>query len=162
MFVVAISYFLGSINQIISRSAKNLFLNSWTLDPTAKLRLKSWQTWVKLFKEKPILWWWFNTLKIIQKEKWTFMTKSHAASWIDASFLTVLATTWVLWFWFFLFFLFQILNFNLKKFLKSKNGFSIWLFAWIFWILANAIFVNILFFYLFLPVLFIAIGVGFS
>ena len=142
-------------------SAKNIFLWTWTLDPTAKLRVKSWETWIELFNEKPFIWRWFNTLKLVQKEKWAFMTKSHWASWIDASFITVLATTWILWFLFFIFFIFQILFFNLKNFLKNKDGFAIWLFAWLIWILIHAVFVNMLFFYLFLPVLFVAVWVGF-
>ena len=141
-------------------SAKNIFLNTWTLDPTAKLRLKSWETWIELFKEKPFLGWWFNTLKLVQKEKWAFMTKSHASSGIDASFLTVLATTWIIWFLFFVIFILQVLFFSLKKFLQKKDGFSIWLFAWVLWILVHSIFVNTLFFYLFLPVFFVAIGVS--
>jgi len=143
-------------------SAKNIFFNTWTMDPTAKLRIKSWETWLDLFYEKPLIWRWFNTLKLVQKEKWAFMTKSHAASWIDASFITILATTWIFWFLLFLIFIFQILIFNLKNFLQNKDWFAIWLFAWLIGILVNAIFVNILFFYLFLPVLFVAIGIGFS
>ena len=142
-------------------SAKNIFFNTWTLDPTAKLRVKSWETGIQLFQEKPWLWRGFNTLKIVQKEKWVFMTKSHWASGIDASFLTVLATTGLVWFLLFLWFILWILFFNFKKFLQKKDGFAIWLFAWLLGILANAIFVNILFFYLFLPILFIAIGLGF-
>ena len=143
-------------------SAKNIFFQSWTLDPTAKLRVKSWETWIELFKEKPLIWRWFNTLKLVQKEKWAFMTKSHWASWVDASLLTVLATTWVLWLILFLWFLFVILYQNLRNFIKRKDWFSIWLFAWILGILAHAVFVNMLFFYLFLPVLFVAVGVGFA
>lgn len=143
-------------------SAESIFLWTWTLDPTAKLRVKSWETWIDLFKEKPFIWWWFNTLKLVQKEKWAFMTKSHWASWIDASFLTVLATTWILWFLLFWWFIFVILFENFKNFVKRKDWFSIWLFVWLLGILANAIFVNILFFYLFLPVLFVAVWIGFS
>ncbi|MCD5382758.1 O-antigen ligase family protein [Candidatus Gracilibacteria bacterium] len=142
-------------------SAKNIFFNTGTLDPTAKLRVKSWETGIQLFQEKPWLGRGFNTLKIVQKEKWVFMTKSHGASGIDASFLTVLATTGLVGFLLFLGFILWILFFNFKKFLQKKDGFAIGLFAGLLGILANAIFVNILFFYLFLPILFIAIGLGF-
>ncbi len=126
------------------------------LDPTARLRVQSWKTWIQIYKENPVIWIWFNTLKFVQSKKWSFV-KDHASSWIDSSIITIMAMTWSIWLLFFISFIFSLLGNTLKMFYKSRNGYSIWLFAWISSLLVNSIFVNSLFFYALIPSFFIAI-----
>lgn len=141
-------------------SAQALFTQTEkTLDPTARLRLQSWEVGMKLFEENPITGVGFNTLKTVQKREWSFMTKSHAGSGIDASILTVAATTGVfgvllyLWGWV------LIGTASLKQFFETKDGFSLGFFAGLCGIFVHAIFVNTLFFSLFLPTLFVSTAI---
>ena len=136
-----------------------MFLWIWNLDPTAKLRVDSWKTWIEIFKENPVIWIWFNTLKFEQKKKWAFIWDKHWSSWIDSSLITIMATTWIAWLLAFLIFLTQISTIFLKSYLKDKNFLSIWVLAWIWWLFVHSIFVNSLFFYLILPSLFISIWI---
>lgn len=164
IFSIVLILFIWSSSRMQERffswieSAKSLFISSEkALDPTAKLRIKSWNTWIEIFKENPILWVWFNTLKYVQKKKWAIMNDSHWASWIDSSIITVLATTWIIWFCSFILFWFHILRSLLLNFFRKKDKYSIWLFAWICGLFIHSIFVNSLFFYAILPTLFISI-----
>ena len=126
------------------------------LDPTARLRVQSWEAWLKIYNESPVIWVWFNTLKFVQAKKWSFV-KGHALSWIDSSILTVMAMTWTLWLIFFSGFLLSILKNSLIVFFKNKKWYSIWLFAWVCSLLVHSIFVNSLFFYALIPSFFVAI-----
>ena len=140
-------------------SAKAMFLWIWNIDPTAKLRVDSWKTWIAIFEDNPVIWIWFNTLKIEQKKRWAFIWEKHWASGIDSSIITIMATTWTIWLLFFLSFLTQICRNFLKNFLKEKNFLAMGAFAGIWGLFVHSIFVNSLFFYLILPSLFIWIWV---
>lgn len=139
------------------RSAQALFTQTEkTLDPTSRLRVKSWEVGMSIFKEKPITGIGFNTLRTQQKKYWSFLTKSHAGSGIDASLLTVLATTGIIGLYGFLWLWGKIILLALSNFIKEKDGFSLGLFAGFLGILVHSVFVNTLFFSLFLPTLVLA------
>ena len=141
------------------KSAEALFTETEkTLDPTARLRLKSWQIGWGLFQENPVTGVGFNTLKFIQKQRWAFLTKSHAASGIDSSLLTVAATTGSVGLILFLWIWFVILKESMTKFLKTKSTFFIGFFVGIIGLFVHAIFVNTLFFNLIFPTLFLVIA----
>ena len=161
--IIAITLLLSSSQRAQERvsdavvSAQALFTQTEkTLDPTARLRLASWKIGWKLFTENPITGVGFNTLKTVQKKEWSFMTKSHAASGIDASMLTVAATTGALGVIFYLWGWIIIAFTALKKFFKTRDGFTLGVFAGLAGIFVHAIFVNTLFFSLFLPTLFLS------
>ena len=138
-------------------SAKALvFSSQHALDPTAKLRVDSWKTWIEIYLDNPIIWVWFNTLPVVQKKYWAYI-KPHASSWIDSSMLTIIATTWMLGLFPFLMFLFSVLREAMRNFYRNESWYSIWLFAWIFGIFIHSFFVNTLFFYAFIPSFFVAI-----
>lgn len=138
-------------------SAYAMFIdNEKALDPTAKLRVSSWNTWISIFYDSPIIWAWFNTLPLIQKKKWSFMTESHASSWIDSSIITVMATTWIIWLALFMLFYTKVIY----HLFSQKSFLSIGVWAWIIGIFVHSIFVNSLFFYAFLPSFFISIGLS--
>jgi len=133
-------------------SAQALFTQTTkTMDPTSRLRVQSWQVGWKFFQEKPLTGIGFNNLKTLQKREWTFMTNSHAASGIDASLLTLLATTGIigtvlaLLTWFF------ILKTHWHAYFQQKNTWSLAVLAIFAGLVVHSCFVNTFFFTLFLP-----------
>jgi O-antigen ligase len=144
-----------SINAVYSVQA--LFTETErTLDPTSRLRLQSWKVAGVLFEEKPFMGIGFNTLKTQQKKYWTFLTESHAASGIDASLLTVLATTGIIGLYGFLWFWGRIIFTALNQYLYNKDGFALGALSGFLGILVHSFFVNTLFFSLILPTLIIS------
>ena len=140
-------------------SAQALFTQTEkTLDPTSRLRVQSWSIGIKLFQENPVFGVGFNTLKSIQKREWAFMSNSHAGSGIDASFLTVLATTGLIGIMSFLWIWTHILQTAWRKFRQNNNIFAFGVFSGISGLFAHAVFVNSLLFNLLLPSLFLAIA----
>ncbi len=138
-------------------SAQALFTQTErTLDPTSRLRIKSWQVGWNILKNNPITGVGFNNLKTVQKREWSFLTKSHAGSGIDSSILTVMATTGVVGLFSFLWIWGIIGVKSIRNFIKHKDGFSIGFFAGLMGIFIHSFFVNTLFFNLFLPVLFLS------
>jgi O-antigen ligase len=127
-----------------------------TLDATARLRIESFRTGVQLFQKNPLIGVGMNTLPALAKREWSFMTKSHASSGIDASFLSVLAQTGIIGTLLYSFFLGSMF---FKAFQNRKNNFSSAVFSGGVGILFHALFVNTLFFNLFLPIFFIAFGI---
>lgn len=124
-----------------------------TLDPTSRLRLKSWKIAGVFFEEKPFMGIGFNTLKTQQKKYWTFLTESHAASGIDASLLTVLATTGIIGLYGFLWLWGRVIFTAVKQYLYTKNGFALGALSGFCGIFVHSFFVNTLFFSLILPTL---------
>ena len=125
LFIVTISFVPRMQDRFMSgvESAKALFVeDAKALDPTAKLRIKSWQVWMEIYKENPIIWIWFNTLKFEQKKKWALLTDSHWSSWVDSSIISIMAMTWSVWLVFYLIFLYQILKKSYRVF-KKKHCF---------------------------------------
>lgn len=147
-----------SLDAIVS--AKALFTESEkTLDPTARLRIKSWQIGWKLGQQFPITGVGFNNLKTVQKKEWSMMSKSHAGSGVDSSLLTVFASSGYLGLMFFIYFYLKIFAEALGA--KGKN--KLWnqaLIASLCGLFAHAVFVNSMFFSLFLPFLFLSIAIA--
>ena len=106
------------------------------LDPTAQLRVESWQEGWRIFAENPILGSGFGTYKFEQNFA---DSDSHAATGSDASLLNLAATTGILGFLAFVVFLVNLFWVNLQ----AKNwGFL----AALVGLLVHSIFVNSLFF----------------
>jgi O-antigen ligase len=110
------------------------------LDPTAQLRVSSWQEGLRIWKANPLLGVGYGTYKFHQ----TFASEtSHAASGSDASLLNVAATTGILGFTAFLIFLGNLL---LLAWQKRKTALGIGFLSAVCGLLIHSIFVNSLFF----------------
>ena len=119
------------------------------LDPTARLRVDSWDEGWRIFKEKPILGTGFGTYTFHQH----FTSEdSHAASGSDASLLNVAATTGILGFVVFGIFLW---NLTVVTFREKNWGFL----AALAGLLVHSIFVNSLFFAPIAAIFFITAGI---
>ena len=144
-------------------SAKALFTETIvTLDPTARLRLESWKQGIDLLREHPFLGVGYNTLRYELTERGLVGEKSHAGSGIDASFLTVLATTGIIGFSFFLWWwgaiLFRLFHTWKHSPFVWQQGTALGLFCGILGLFVNALFINSLFFPFLLVFLFPLIG----
>ncbi|KKP36415.1 MAG: Membrane protein [Candidatus Peregrinibacteria bacterium GW2011_GWA2_33_10] len=138
-------------------SAKAL-LSSGTeiLDPTAQMRLESWQNSQKIIQKYPILGTGFNTLKYVQHEEGIIpSTTVHHASGADSSLLTIFMTTGIIGIIFYLIIYLKIIITNYKtwrspKTTNFKKGLSLGFLCAISGLLIHSFFVNSL---LFSPIL---------
>ena len=135
-------------------SAQALFMETEkTMDPTSRLRVESWNVGIKLFEKNPLTGIGFNTLKVVQKQEWADMYKSHAGSGIDSSLLTVLSTTGIVGLLSYLWILTIILRKSINNYFLTKNYYYLGFFAGFIGILVHSLFVNTLFLNLLLPTL---------
>lgn len=147
-----------SAQSLISQSAQNP-------DPTARLRIKSWEQTLSLIQKRPIQGSGYNTLKYVNyQEGFVQNTDIHSASGSDASLLTILATTGILGLIPFLWMHFLILQNSWKAWRGTdKNslakGFSLGLFAALLGLLTHSLFVNSLLFAPILLYLWISVGI---
>lgn len=150
----------------LGRSVSSVFTtSSETPDPTARLRLESWEQSWQLFLKRPLFGNGFNTLRYVNyREGFVTDTKIHSASGSDSSLLTILATTGIAGFLAFLALQFKILAGGLKNFLSKKNspfmrGYSVGLFGALLGLLVHSVFVNSLLFPQILSFLWPQIGI---
>jgi O-antigen ligase len=141
-------------------SAQALFTQTEkTLDPTSRLRLQSWNIGWDLFAKNPVTGIGFNNHKTVQKSKWSSLSSSHAGSGIDSSILTVMATTGTLGIMAYLWIFWDIFKSAWQNYVRKNDGFSLGFFAGLCGIFVHAMFVNMLFFSLFLPTLFLSVAI---
>lgn len=107
---------VGDLMQSITAFVTN---SSTTADPTAQLRIQSWNQTLSLIQKRPILGSGYNTLRYVKfNEGFVSETDIHSASGSDSSILTILATTGILGIIPFLLLYWQLLK---SSFLSWKN-----------------------------------------
>lgn len=84
-------------NDLIHSAQSLLFNTAENPDPTARLRIKSWDQTLLLILKKPWFGSGYNTLRSVKvQEGFVENTEVHSASGSDSSILTILATTGIL------------------------------------------------------------------
>jgi len=138
------------------------FESTLSLDPTAKLRVESWQKGLNIWSKNPVLGVGYNTLRYVNLHKGYAEFDKHSASGFDSSLLTVLATTGILGMGCYLWWLWLILKQLLFKF---KNGFyfylSLGLLSSFLALFIHSFFVNSFFFPFIIVPWFILLGIVF-
>jgi O-antigen ligase len=137
----------------LTQSVTSIFTETaQTPDPTAKLRIKSWEQTLYLIQKRPLLGSGYNTLRSVNhREGFVTGTDIHSASGSDSSLLTILATTGILGFIPFLAIYIIAIRQSFKNWRnKSLNplykGFSLGLLGAIPALLIHSVFVNSLLF----------------
>lgn len=135
------------------RSAQSFIFNTTeNPDPTARLRIKSWQQTLELIGKRPLFGVGYNTLGAVKfNEGFVENTEVHSASGSDASILTILATTGIMGLIPFLWLYICILTtaFKLwrdKKASQAHRGYALGIFAGIVGLIGHSFFVNSLLF----------------
>jgi len=151
------------------QSASSIFLNTaQNPDPTARLRIKSWQQSIELFQKQPLLGYGYNTLTYAKlNEGFVADTTIHSASGSDSSLLTIAATTGIFGLLTFLAIYILVLkksftNAYKKNLSKFHQGLGLGLFAGILSLIIHAIFVNSLLFPQILIHFWIMLGIMYS
>lgn len=127
-----------------------------TPDPTAKLRLQSWQQTWSLIEKRPLLGSGYNNLRIVNhQEGFTKEEGTHSGSGSDSSLLTIAATTGIFGFIpFILIYGFTLTSsFHIWRNTKTTllhRGYALGIFGGMFALLVHSVFVNSL---LFAPIL---------
>jgi O-antigen ligase len=153
------------VEGLVTSAQSLIFQSAQNPDPTARLRIKSWEQTLSLIQKRPIQGSGYNTLKYVNyQEGFVQNTDIHSASGSDASLLTILATTGILGFIPFLWMHFLILKSSWKAWRgTNKNsltqGFSLGLFAALLGLLTHSLFVNSLLFAPILLYLWISVGI---
>jgi len=133
-------------------------------DPTAKLRIESWQQTIQLIQKRPLLGSGYNTLRSVNfQEGFIDSPNAHSAAGSDSSLLTILATTGIIGF--IPFILLYIIPIKIaweklhnKKIPALSKGFALGLIGAIAALLIHSIFVNSLLFPQILIFFFISLG----
>lgn len=131
-------------------SFKSMFSGSThVLDPTARLRLQSWEQGFSIIKANPLLGIGYNTLRFENVRQGNAPEKSHAASGFDSSLLTIFATTGIIGFLFFMYMFVQIMLLLWKKANAGdefRHFFALGLFCVFASLFVHSFFVNAFFF----------------
>lgn len=107
-------------------SFKALVTNSTlSLDPTAKLRVKSWKEGYEIWKDNPFLGVGYNTLRYENEKRGYAELRKHSSSGSDSSLLTILETMGIFGGIMFLFLLFTVWYEHGKRFLVSQSSWSL-------------------------------------
>lgn len=134
-----------SVTSVLGNTADNP-------DPTARLRVQSWQETFALIQARPLLGYGYNTLRYIKlREGFVDTFSVHSASGSDSSFLTILVTTGVIGFLPFLFCYYKMLRLaflcwrrqNLPSYVR---GYGLGMIGGIFALVLHSFFVNSLLF----------------
>jgi len=142
-----------------------LFDTAANPDPTARLRVESWQNAMILVKKYPIIGTGYNTYKYVSKKEGLLKdVEAHHASGSDSSLLTIFATTGILGFLPFVIIFIIILkesldNFRNKKLKNFNRGYSLGVFGGTITMLLHSIFVNSLLYVPLMIFYWIAIGI---
>jgi len=130
-----------SVNSIVFNTSQNP-------DPTAKLRIQSWNQTLDLIAKRPILGSGYNTLPFVKFEEGLVSNPQvHSASGSDSSLLTILATTGILGLIPFILLYWRMLALAWKNW-RSRNipgiwrGLSLGILAGIIGLFAHSLFVN--------------------
>jgi O-antigen ligase len=166
IFLLALSFLPRAQQRLtqLTNSAGALITNtSDSTDPTAALRLISWNQTLQLIEQRPLLGNGYNTLKYVKfNEGFVDDTAVHSASGSDSSILTILATTGILGLIPFIMLYWNALLLAWKNFRNKKpapptgpasatstalsRGYGLGIFAGICGLLVHSIFVNSLLF----------------
>ncbi len=146
----------GTVSAIVLR-------NTDEIDPTASLRLESWQKSFELFKKYPVLGIGYNTYRYRAAEEGIVDESYFSSGGSDSSLLTVLVTTGVVGFVVFLWFWVGIWLEGMWRYFKARRKNTIFLgFAsGVLAILVHSFFVNSLLFPLILLPILVTAGVLF-
>ena len=134
-----------SINSFIFNSSENP-------DPTARLRIVSWNQTFDLIQQRPLLGTGYNTLKYVKYNAgFVANTDVHSASGSDSSLLTILATTGILGLIPFLLLYWNALKLAVQNWKNKKlpllwQGYGLGIFAGTIGLLVHSLFVNSLLF----------------
>ena len=165
IFTISISDRAYQRTQDLIDSAKSIiFDTNQNPDPTAKLRIQSWQDTISLIAQKPILGTGFNTLKYVKFDEGLVQNIDvHSASGSDSTFLTILATTGIIGFIPYLLMQLSIVKSSFLVFKKQhdKNLKAIGLgtFAGYSGLLVHSFFVNSLLFVQILIPVYVVLGI---
>ncbi len=164
--ILAIALIIGLLGVSVSQRAQQrlddlirsattiIYTTADTPDPTAKLRILSWQQTFELIGKNPLFGSGYNTLRYVKLNAGHInSTQTHSASGSDSSFLTILATTGIFglipFIWFYLQLLFssiKIWRTKSSKITPHWRGFSLGLFAGTLGLIGHSFFVNSLLF----------------
>jgi len=98
-----------------------LFQSSDEIDPTASLRIKSWQNSFQLWEKYPILGIGYNTYRFKAVEEGVVKEGYFSSGGADSTLLTILVTTGIFGLTAFLFFLGKIFQISWKAWRKNEN-----------------------------------------
>ncbi len=140
------------VNDLVHSMSSIIFNTAENPDPTARLRLQSWEQTLSLIMKRPLIGSGYNTLRYINyREGFIENTQIHSASGSDSSLLTILATTGLLGLLPFLYLYWNILktaftSWRLPTHSSTKKGVSIGLLSGIVALMVHSLFVNSLLF----------------
>lgn len=124
------------------------------IDPTASLRLQSWQKSFELWQKYPLLGIGYNTYRYRASEEGIVDENYFSSGGSDSTHLTILVTTGILGFLAFMWFLGKIVWINFHRFLSTRNELFLGFVAGLVTIFIHAFFVNSLLFPLiFMPLI---------
>lgn len=105
------------VGELMQSASSILFSQVDTPDPTAKLRIQSWQQTWHIIEQRPLLGSGYNTLRSVNyQEGFIKDTDTHSGSGSDSSLLTILATTGI----------FGLTPFLLLYLIPLKTAFTSW------------------------------------
>jgi len=159
IFAVALNFLPRAQERVddLVHSAESFILNTnENPDPTAKLRIVSWNQTLQLIEKRPLLGSGYNTLKYVKyNEGFVENSDIHSASGSDSSLLTILATTGILGFIPFVMLYWNVLSVSWKNWHVKKSsskveakwqGYALGILAGTSGLLVHSLFVNSLLF----------------
>ncbi len=155
IFIVALNFLPRAqerVDDLVHSIQSFVFRGSENPDPTARLRIVSWNQTLELIAKRPLLGSGYNTLKYVKyNEGFVEDPSVHSASGSDSSLLTILATTGILGLLPFLLLHWNILklswqNWRNKTIPLPWQGYGLGIFAGLVGLLFHSLFVNSLLF----------------
>ncbi len=136
-------------NDFIHSAQSLIFNTAENPDPTARLRIKSWDQTFQLITKRPWLGSGYNTLRSVKvQEGFVENTEIHSASGSDSSILTILATTGIFGLISFLWLYLNVLKQSFRNWRVSTfaPGYGLGFFAGMIGLIGHSFFVNSLLF----------------
>ena len=131
-----------------------ILMNTDEVDPTANLRIQSWQRSLELFYKYPVAGIGYNTYRYRAAEEGVVREDFYSSGGSDSTLLTVLVTTGVVGLLFFFVFLVQLWVPNFYRYVQTRDELFLGFCAGFLALMAHSMFVNSLLFPLiFLPVI---------
>lgn len=145
------------VGELMGTLSAVIFQQTDEIDPTASLRIQSWQKSFELWEKYPLLGIGYNTYRFKAAEEGIVDESYFSAGGSDSSFLTILVTTGIIGFGAFCFFIGNLFFRNFYKFWKHHNLLCLGFSAGLLGICVHSTFVNSLLFPLILmPIVSIA------
>ncbi len=168
IFIVALNFLPRAQERVddLYHSVESFVFNTSTNpDPTARLRIQSWNQTLELIWQRPLLGSGYNTLKYVKYDEGFIQnTDVHSASGSDSSLLTILATTGVLGLFPFLWLYWNALKLSFQNWRSKKiplmwQGYGLGVFAGTMGLLVHSLFVNSLLFAQIMIFFWISVGI---